>query len=72
MICHRCHRASTLQRGAHLPHADVHVVAAGEDIGGVAREAHREDSLHALCVVHLDLIRDSVRHDEHSRASVAS
>lgn len=38
----------------HLPHADVHVVAAGEDVGGVAREAHREDSLHALRVVHLD------------------
>ena len=44
-------RASDSQGAVqHLPDADIHVIAAGEDIGAIPTEAHTKDALHALCV----------------------
>ena len=42
---------------AHLPHAHVHVVGAGENVRRVPAEAHRKHALHAPRVVHLPRAR---------------
>jgi len=48
---------------AHLPDADVHVVAARVHVAGIAGEAHGEHALHALGVVHLPAVAAVVGED---------
>ena len=47
----------------HLPDAEIEVVRAGDDVGGVAGEARREDALHALGGVHLAAVAAVIRKD---------
>ena len=52
--------------GTDLPDAQVHVVAAAEDIAGISRKAHGHDALHALGVVHLAAVAAIVGKDAHA------
>ena len=53
----------------YLPDADIHVVAAREDIGAIAAEARGKNALHALGVVHLTAVATIVGKDAHRSAS---
>lgn len=62
------HMSQRAQRwgGARLPDAEVEVIRAGDDVGGVTGEARGKHALHALCRVHLAAVAAVVRVDAYA------
>ncbi len=56
----------------HLPDADIHVIAAREDVAAISTEAHGKNPLHALCVVDLLAVASIVSKEAHRAVIAAS